>query len=231
MTTSRLTSNTPIPVVDARMMEEGISDRLKLLCHIRKTPIVLYGMFVELLRQFYSDPDNSPIDVCATWDPNKTLTKVWIDTEYKWEDEVVEFRPAIYVKLGDIQYQSLTGKADGYMYMDVEEGERHYSRDGVGIVQLMHVGTQKGEAVALAGATHEFFDAFAGVIRDDFCFRTLEVSSVSPLQLDKESKERYRSVVNVRIGFEDTWVIKLESPKLKRIVINAGQGLIESAIV
>jgi len=229
--TARLASNTPLPVEDKRLMDEGVAEKVKLLCHIRKTPMVLYGIFLELTRQFYSDRDNLPIDTCAVWDPDKTKTKIWIDTEHRWEDEAPELRPAIYIKLSTINYKSITGRHDSRMSMDLEEGEYRFSRNGKGTVSWVHVGSNKGEAATLAGATLDYLDGVSWVIKQDFNFQTFEIMSLSPLQLDKESKERYHSVVTASFSFQDTWSVKRESPKLKRIVLRARQGLINHGIL
>jgi hypothetical protein len=224
-------SNVPKPIEDTSFHDREVAEEVKLIAQLRKTPLVLYGIFLELARQFYSDSNNIPIDVTPTWNPEPTQSKIWIDTEYRWEDENPEFRPAIYVKLGDIKYDSLTGRHDGLMRVDLEQGEYHFSRNGTGTVSWIHIGRKKGEAVILAGATLDYLDAFSKVIRDDFCFQTFEVVGMSPMALDKESKERYRSVVTASFSFQDTWALKLESQKLKRVVFNAGQGLVLNGIL
>ena len=205
-------------------MDQGISDKVKLLCHIRKTPNVLYGMFLELVRQFWSERDNLPIDVCPVWDPDIEKTGIWINTELQWEDEAPEFRPAIYVQLSDITYTSLTGRHDGRSGVDLEQGEYWFSRSGKGTVTWMHVGSNSTEAGALAGATLDYIDALSWVIKNDFVFTTFEVTGISKLQLDKESTERFKMGVTATFTFQDTWSLKLESPKLKRIVLQARQN-------
>ena len=229
--TARLASNTPLPVEDKRLMDEGIAEKVKLICHLRKTPMLLYGLFLEITRQFYSDRDNLPIDICSVWDADPTKSKIWIDTEYKWEDENPEFRPAIYIKLGTINYTSLTGRHDGRTKMDLEEGEYHFSRNGAGTVSWVHVGSNKGETAILAGTTLDYLDGLSWVIKEDFNFQFFEITSLSPMQLDKESVERYRSVVTASFSFQDTWSLKRESPKLKRIILRARQGLIDHVIL
>jgi len=227
---TKLASNTPFNVDEKRLMDEATADRLELLCHIRKTPNVLYGFFVELTRQFYKDRDNLPIDVCNIWDPSKDETQIWIDAEYVWEDEAPEFRPAIYIKLGALKYKSLSGRSDGKIAMDLEQGEYHYSRNGTGTVSWVHMGNKSGEAVVLAGSTLDYFDGIGKLIQESFCFQTFEIVGLEPTSIEKESKERYRSIVTAAFTFQDTWSIKRESPKLKRIVFETGQTLLNSVI-
>jgi hypothetical protein len=218
-------SNTPIPVQDKQIMDKDLGNEVNLVSHVRKTPLVLYGIFVELARQFYSDINDLPIAVEQTWNEDPKLTKIWIDTEYKWEDENPELRPAIYIKLSDIQYKTYTEKSTSLIAVDLQEGEYHHQRVGMGSVQFVHIGRTKGEGVILAGTTMDYMDSLSLTIRDDFCFDTFEAGAIAPITLDKESKERYRSVVTMKFSFQDNWAIKMESPKLKRIVINAGEGL------
>ena len=212
-------------------MDEGISERVAILCHIRKTPMVLYGMFLELTRQFYSNGNNLTNDLCATWDADPAKTQVWIDTEYVWNEEVVEFRPAIYIKLGPITYASITGRHDSLYHVDLEQGEYHFTRSGTGTAMWVHVGSNKAEAAILSGTTLDYLDAFSRIIKQDFKFETFEVAQMGALETEKESKERYRSTVTVSYSFQDTWALKLESPKLKRVVFNAGQSLLDRGIL
>lgn len=229
--TARLASNTPLPVVDKRLMDEGISEKVNMLCHIRKTPMVLYGIFLELTRQFYSNSDNFAGDVCATWNADPTKSEIWIDTEYVWDEETVEKRPAIYIKLSPITYASITGRHDSLYDIDLIQGEYHFTRSGTGQAMWVHIGTTKAEAVLLAGTTLDYLDAFSMIIAEDFKFETFELSQIGALEIEKESRERYKSIVTVSYSFQDTWSLKLESPKLKRLVFNAGQALLDRGIV
>jgi len=222
-----LTGNGPIDVEDKRIYEKEMLDRVTLICHIRKTPLVLYGIFVELVRQFYSDKNNLPLDTCVHWDPDPDKSSIWIDSEYRWEDEAIEMRPAIYVHLGNISYTPMAYRRDGQVDMDLEQGEYKYLRRGAGSVSWVHVGRQKGETVTLAGATMDYLDAFTTAIRQDFNFETFQIKGIQPLSLgEKESKERYRSLVAATFTFQDTWTTKLESQKLKAITFKTGQNLI-----
>jgi len=224
-------SNLPNNIQDSAFYDSDVAEAVKLIGHVRKTPLVLFGIFVELARQFYVEDNNIPIETTVTWSPIPEKTKIWIDTEYRWEDENPEFRPAIYVKLSNVAYTSTTGRHDSKARMDLEQGEYIFSRTGSGTVSWVHIGRKKGEAVVLAGATMDYLDAFSWAIKRDFCFETFSVTEVSPLYMDKESQERYKSVVTASFSFRDDWRLKLESPKLKRVVINAGQGIVASGIV
>ena len=133
--------------------------------------------------------------------------------------------------MAQLTYKGVSGRHDGAVGMDLEQGEYYYAREGSGTVTFNHVGSTKSESAAFAGATLDFLDGFGSVIKDMFKFDIFELASLSPIQLDKESRERYRSIVAVNFVFQDTWTLKLESPKLKRLVFRAGQNLMGSDTV
>ena len=222
----RKTSNVPRDIEDGIMMPTAVADDLQLLCHVRKTPIVLYGMFLELARQCYAEEEQRPIDVSATWNPDPAKTKIWIDTELEWDPDAIEFRPALYVKLSAINYESTTGKPDPLIGMDLEQGEYEFSRIGKGTVSFAHVAITKGEAAVLSGATLDYLDALVMPIKETFCFEYLNLAQVTPITVDKEAREMYLSTVSMNFQFQDTWTLKRESPKLKNIVFRAGQELV-----
>ena len=204
-----------------------------LLRQIRKTPMVLYGIFTELTQQFYSNVDNLTIGTPQKpWTPNPDTTKIWIDTELRWNDDHPEMRPAIYIKLGPLQYVSLTGRSDGLAGGNLRSAEEYYSRSGTGSVSFVHLAGSAGEACLLGDATHDYLDAFSKQIRDDFCFTKFFLQGRVPLaDQSKESKERYQSTVTCSFEFQDRWTIKLESQRLKSVTMRAGQHILESGIV
>ena len=193
---------------------------------LRKDPMMLYGIFVELLRQIYSADTSASVAGTYIWDQDKNKSQIWIDTEANYNDDLPDVVPCIYVELPGIQYSSHTGLTKGLYDMNMEEGEYLYSRVGRGQVNLIHTGNTKGDGVILATNTFNYMDAFADIIRKEFCFDKLYVIGFNPLQVVKKEREKFRSVLSMAFEFQETFVVKLESPKLKKLVINAGQALL-----
>ena len=194
----------------------------ELICEIRKTPTVLYGIFVEVVQQCWRGPSEDRLfgtpEIQWHRDPKKT--GIWIDTELRWEAEHPEFRPAIYVKLSPIQHGTIGNNKTGIISRDVQEATYLYGRTGEGQVSFVHIGSTAGEACSLADATEDYLDAFSPVITDDFCFDWFKLATRAPLQqLSKDSKEKYGSVVTYDFRFTNEWTLKLESPKLRSLVV------------
>lgn len=226
-------SNLPNNIPDKELQPVNEYADHELLRHVRKLPRVLYGIFVEVVRQFYSDGANHPIGTpVKIWKTKPEETEIWIDTELRWEDDHPEKRPAIYVQLSPITYSSLTGRKDGLMGGSDKDAELYFTRSGKGTVSFVHIAGSAGEACALGDSTLDYLDAFSMVIRDDFCFTSFALGErVALKQASKESKERYTSVVTFEYELQDKWILKLESHRLKVLTFRAGQQLIADGIV
>lgn len=226
-------SNLPAQVPDQELQPFHELHGHELLRHKRKSATLLYGIFVELARQFYSNAENHPLGTpIKVWDPDPGKTQIWIDTELRWEDEHPEMRPAIYVQLGGLTYKSLSGRTDGKMGGNLKEAEIFFTRSGTGTVTFVHVAGTADEACTLADSTLDYLDAFGAVIRDDFCFTSFQLTQRVPRQqMPKESKERYGSSVTFSFELQDRWTLKQETQHLKVLTFRAGQRLLDGGIV
>jgi len=184
----------------------------------------LYGLFLELTRQLYSDEDNLLLGLKTIWNEDPKKSTIWIDTEYIWEDKNPDFRPAIYISIGDLRKERLV--LNDALDSDVKEGIKSYTRKTDGIVKFVHIGHTKGETVYLTSNTADYLEGLSKVIRDDFCFQKFEVTTVTPLKVYKEAKDHLRGEVIAQFGYNDEWSVKTESPKLKKIIYNTRQGII-----
>lgn len=222
------------------LQSREIAEKTNLVSLVRKTPLLLYGIFTELLQTYYVDDDNLPMGLKYVWIPDNEVPHskkeniLVIKSDFDTEENTIEGRPSIIVKVGDIQYSNIDdSKGSSTVSMDLENGTYSHSRKGVTTIQFIHIGRTKGEALLLAGATHDFLDAFSSIIRKDFCFVDFSTSSISTLHKDKEWSNRFICNVTANLIFEDSWEIKLETPKIKRInmVINNAADSTEDEIV
>ena len=198
----------------------------ELICELRKTSMVLYGMFVELVRQFYRDQTpyviGSP-DVRWSKDPQKT--GIWIDSELNWNAAHPEFLPAIYVKLGDIQYGSPFGEGGPVPgAMILKDAIYSRMRKGATSVSFVHIGGTAGEACSLCDNTRAYLSDFENKIREDLVLTRFYESQVAPLrQCSPDSKERWQASSTFSVEWSEETRIKLESPILRTIDIDALQ--------
>lgn len=225
-------SSLPLDIPDKEIQSDHDVAGYELICELRKTPTVLYGIFVEIVRQFYMNNDPMLKGVPnVRWDINPQKTDIWIDTELRWEDEHPEFRPAIFVKLDNIKYGNLP-IIDNSAGLQLKDAVYSYADHASSTVTFVHIGNTSGEACSLCDNTEQFLTTFKKQIADDFCFLSFDKAQRSPIvQSAKESKERYMSSVTFNFSFQEAWSIKLESPILKSVKIYTGQETKYSGII
>ena len=206
----------------------------ELICELRKTNMVLYGLFVELVRELYRF--ESPYIVgCpdVKWDPDPQKTGIWIDSELNWNPEHPEFLPAIYVKLGGVQYSSLYGAGQPTMSgMILKDAVYKIVRNAATQVTFVHVGGNAGEACMLCDNTRSYLSDFSMPIRRDMVFSKFYEAQATALQQTKpDSKERWQSTATFNVEWAEETSLKLESPILREITIEALQDRIKYGIL
>ena len=202
------------------------------ICFKRKTTMFLYDAFTELVRKLYRD--------CGTylkgtpnvkWGLTPQKDGLWIDTEFNWKPEHPDFVPAIYVKLGGITYSSVVNNPNAPMFHDVENGSQEFERTADGTVTFVHVSGTSGEAVSLCDNTRFKLNEFGAQIADDLCmtrFHEQQVSGLAPAQ--KKSRERWQCATTFAFQYNESWVVKKESPILRSVDLlqeRAGYGKID----
>jgi hypothetical protein len=193
------------------------------LGEIRKDPMVLYGIFLELTRQLFATEGFSDY----VWDQDPAKTDIWIQPEYLWDDETVEKRPAVFISLPQLDYSSYTGRNDGQIAMDLKEAEHDFARRIKGAVQWIVIAEAKGEALKGGTDILNYVDAFASVIARDFCLEEFYVTQFKPVVVVKEARERIRTTLTAQFTAQETWTLKQESPKLKKLHIRTGQQILD----
>lgn len=198
------------------------------ICELRKNASVLYSILVTILRGVYSDRRGRSFGCPdVLWNKDAQKTQIWIDTELRWEDMRPDFTPAIFVCLGEIQYDFAPTIDQQARILMSRDGERHYERTGKCSATIVHVCDRSGSACALADNTEHFMSSLQDQIAEEYCFEHFVVTGRSPLRKkdlpQTAGKDKMVSTVTVGMDFADAWVVKSESPMLKVVsVIDRG---------
>lgn len=193
------------------------------ICELRKTTSVIYGILVTILRMLYSGKKGRTFGCPnVVWKQDPQKTQIWIDTELRWEDARPDFRPAIYVSLGEIKYD-FPPTIDGHGRMAIStDGEYQYERTGVATASIVHICDTVGAACALADNTEAYLSSLQGEIADQYCFEHFVVTGRVARQKASENdqasgRDKIASVVQVQFDWADAWMVKVESPILKSV--------------
>lgn len=211
-------------------LDHAIADH-DLICELAKHSGVLYGLFVDIVRQFYMN-GRGYIKGCpdCRFDYDRNRTGIWIDKEMRWEDEHPEFRPAIYVKLDPLKFEYPTGYR-GFVV------EKHTStaydlRKVSGTVSFVHMARTAGEANVLCDNTLNYLRVFADVIRQDYCMSLFRPVSQTPItKAPQASSDQWMSVGTCAYEFVDSSGVRPEAPVLQEVSVRALQDRTPSGIL
>lgn len=209
--------------------DHAIEDR-DLICELVKSSSVLYGLFVDIVRQLYMS-GVSYIKGCPEkrFDYDKDKTQIWIDKEMRWEDEHPEFRPAIYVKLDQLKFEYPTGRQ--VYKVEPHTGTEFKLRTVSGNVSFVHIAKTAGEANVLCDNTLHYLWTFSNDIRRDYCMSVFRPVAQTPVaKAPQASKEHWMSVCTCAYEFNDVSGVRKEAPVLQDISIRALQDKVPSGI-
>ena len=210
--------------------DHAIEDK-ELICELTKHSSVLYGLFVDIVRQFYMLGVGF-IKGCPVkkFDYDKNKTEIWIDKEMRWEDEHPEFRPAIYVKLEQLKFDYPLGRR-AYS-VESHTGTRMFARSVGGIVKFVHIAKTSGEANILCDNTLDYLWKFSYPIRRDYCLTEFRPVGQVPVEKGPQaSKEHWMSTCACEFLFNDATGIMPEAPVLQEISLRPLQDKIQSDIL
>lgn len=191
----------------------------------RKSALWLEGMFLELIRNFYRDPDNLLPGV-HIYDPDCPDGTVIVGSGI-WDDETsADARPAIIVDVGDLQYVPVEGYEQTTRYR-LEEGEKLHTREVNGSVVFAHLSKTKGQAATYGATTYDLFDGFSRIVRGDFGFERFDLRKVAKPTKRRENTMDWQCLVQADFKFYENYSVKMESPKLKKIAVETMTNILK----
>lgn len=192
------------------------------LLRMRRDPIVLGGIFINITQALYSEEHNLLGSMGRPWRPDKDMDGKHIALSDEWTPKDPNPRPAILISVGDLAYDDkiLQGldKTAGY---DMKNDITTQARQVTGTAHWVHLGRSRGQAEQYACCTLDLLDAFSFVIRRDFCFESFSVATILKPKKTKEEPQEWECRVVVQFKFQDIFELRRESSILKSISISS----------
>lgn len=190
---------------------------------IRKTPLVLQGMILELLRLHFS-VGASPQYL---WAEDITETKVVIEPIHKLDFDVVQKRPAIYVSRGALQYPTQGG------HLAFNDANLVNPIDGIlgqkilvsCPIQIIPVDRRAAAVERLAEEISEVLLVFKTLIREDYDFLRFDLAGIAPVGYVQEDREYFTAPLTVHTQWAEAWEIKQLSSKVRHIMVELRSAL------
>jgi len=207
---------------DETIQQVVAASGINMLAQIRRTPLVLGGMFLELTHGLYGSADGL-YELVKPWSSTNEKGHTYIELAYFWDDANTDRRPAIIVDIGDLQISpdQTKGLGSSGAHYDLEEAVEYHEDVVSGGVTWAHLAERRAEAVLYASNTYDMLTGLSFVIKRDFCLEKFEVRSILKPRLQKEDPRTYMSEVQAAFQFRETYALKRESQKLKQIVVKA----------
>ena len=188
---------------------------------IRKTPLVMTGIFLEILRGYFRTGSTQ-----FRWTEETSESKVFIEPTHKLNFEEVQKRPALYVSRGDFQYgiDNRVGWND-QLSTDPTTGRTEFTVLVNCVMQVIPVAKKAGEVERLAEEASEALLVFKQLVREDFGFLRFDLAAIGQLGILQEDSETFTAPIAVRTQFQEVWTIRRMTPKVKRIILDMVTGI------
>lgn len=192
-----------------------MSQSYQLLKTIRKTPLVLSGIVLQLLRNWFSI--NGDQFKYIKDDP--LVTKLDIDPFYDWTPEKCQNRPGIYIGIGDYYPRGMgRGGMNDLMNQNVNVNQHIILPVCPYIVNI--IGKVPGEVLKLSQEAFEVLMLFSPIIKQDFNFIDFYVEKISKIEKMEEYKEFWVSSIIIQTKSAEAWQLLEQGPKIKDVLIN-----------
>lgn len=215
---------------DVRQEAQRLVDEasVKMIPNIRRTPLILCGMFVELTRSLYSFEENL-YPPARTWSATNEKDHLFIDPAYKWDPENTDRMPAVYVDVGDIQMSAkpVQGIGSHGVHFDLKEGT-DYRQDMAGTsIVWAHLCDTRAECLLYQGITYDLIAGLSFAIKRDFCLENFGVRAILKPKLQSDQPRTYVAEVQATLQWRESYALKRETPKLKQITVEAAASTVD----
>ena len=193
----------------------------KLVKTIRKTPLVLSGIILQILKNWFKANSEQ-----FKYDENPHDSKVVIEHSYLWAPENCQNRPGLYVKRGAYAPKGLARAGMDDLKKIGIDAERQYTVLPACSLAIFCVSKIPGEANKLAWEAAEVLIGMAPIIKRDFNFIAFDLESIGEVGIIEEFKEFFTIPLTISTKFAEAWQVQQIAPKLKKVLVNAYTTLI-----
>lgn len=194
------------------------------ICALMPRPQLVTGLLVQWLRLHFSESPNieDPALRDTLWALDITQTGMAIDSVFRWNPQLTEKRPGIFIKRGPWKILRY-GIDDRMMIGGAPSGNYRYNTFTQGSHVIFCVANKPAETELLGTETYRELMMFAPVARKQYGFMRFVVTDVGELSLLEESAEHFVVPITVSYGCQNMWEVAPNAPKLKALKFKSNQ--------
>lgn len=197
------------------------SETVSSLCSLLARPVVMTGLFREMLTRHFQDGRMETLPELASliWRPGD-VTGIVIESIHRWRPQTTGQRPAVVIKrnayrnqrygIGDRQQGNPTDRT----------GTEKFTTFWVGSHTLFCLGDTGARTELLATEVQRQLTEFGPQLRESIKLHRFAVLEVGPVAELEEQIETFVVPVIVGYAFEETWVVTQQAPKLSRVSLS-----------
>lgn len=182
-------------------------------------PYSIRKVFIILLRNFYSDPDNYKNMPNAF---NKYIYTTGKDSSLKIEGDFrgnindTQNSPGIYISAGPFQFKK--DMVDNFAGNEIRNETTQRSMNVTAQINFNHIANDPDDVVILTTLTSAFLLTVSDIIRSTMNIKSLELNQILPVQLisGESAISVYSSSVVAVAQYENSWGVSMESNKIKK---------------
>jgi len=179
----------------------------------RKTSIILTGIILELLRNYFKQNDS------PKYTNDRIHSEIDIQAAYRWTPDVTQVRPGIYVKREEITIGARRGMSD-IMVEAGPSGETIYNFTYNCRWSIFCISPEVGTVEELGMTVSELLIAYAPIIKKDFNFERFNVRSIGAVGKVEEAKDFWMVPIQVDGTSNESWPLQPQALPITDIQFN-----------
>ena len=191
------------------------------LAHLRWRPILLTGVFRQLLIAHFADPRNIEDPAlrdgayAAIWQDG-LATGIMIEAVHRWRGDLVEKRPAVIVKRN--AFRNFRFSVNDRTAVDAR-GRDEFATMWVGSHTLYCIHGTGAATEILATEVQRELTEFGPVIGESLGLHKFQVTEVGAISEVEEATQNYVVPVTIGWAYQQTWRLDPDSLPLKGIAL------------
>jgi len=187
--------------------------------------LLVSGILVQWMRTHFTDPANieNPFLHANLWTEDIATTAISIDTVFRYNAAMTEFRPGIFIKPGP--WKIVRYGIDDRKMVTTPQNVKQYNTMCQGSHTLFCIDTEPAAVEILSTEVYRELMEFGPVARKVFNFLRFVVSDIGEPAILEEAAEHFVVPVVVSYGAQDVWQICSECQELSGLQQNLWKTL------